>query len=70
MINNYRNIANNFYEEGQILKALKFYDKAYKCEGGNKDIDLLLDILFEYAKKNEELESLRNLKAYKAMFEN
>lgn len=48
MINNYKNIANKFCEDGNFIKAINFYNKAYDLEGGSVDIDLLLDMALAY----------------------
>ncbi|WP_242967950.1 tetratricopeptide repeat protein [Tepidibacter mesophilus] len=48
MINNYKNIANKFCEDGNFIKAINFYNKAYELEGGSEDIDLLLDMALAY----------------------
>ncbi|MCT4563621.1 MAG: tetratricopeptide repeat protein [Maledivibacter sp.] len=48
MINNYKNIAKEFQEEGKFIKALRFFRKAYGMEGGKYDIELLLDMALVY----------------------
>lgn len=48
MINNYITIANDFRDQGQYVKALKFYNKAYNYQGGNENIELILNMAIFY----------------------
>ena len=48
LFNNHINVARSFKEEGNKLKALQFYKKAYNFEEGKKDIELLLDMALLY----------------------
>ena len=47
---NYLNMARNFVSNKDYIKALKFYQKAYKFNEGQKDIDLILDMALLYDK--------------------
>ena len=48
LFDNYINIARNSKIDGDNLKALKFYKKAYSLPIGKGDIDLLLDMALLY----------------------
>ena len=50
MFNNYISIARGFLVEKNNMKALKFLKKAYECEEGKEDVELILDIALLYDK--------------------
>lgn len=45
---NYIEMGRKYREGNNLLKALKFYKKAYSCPIGKKDLDLILDIALIY----------------------
>ena len=48
LYNNYINMARNLRTEKNLLRALKFYKKAYSLNIGKDDIELLMDMALIY----------------------
>ena len=48
LYNNYINMARGLTTEKNLLKALKFYKKAYSLSIGKDDIELLMDMALIY----------------------
>ncbi len=48
LYDNYLNMARNLKSERNLLKALKFYKKAYALNIGKTDIEFLLDMALLY----------------------
>jgi tetratricopeptide (TPR) repeat protein len=46
---NYINLARENKFRRNYVKALRFYNKAYKCDEGRMDVELLLDIALLYS---------------------
>ena len=48
LYNNYLNMARNLRTDGNLLKALSFYKKAYGLNIGKIDTELIMDIALIY----------------------
>ena len=49
LYNNYLNMARNLRTEGNLLKSLSFYKKAYGLNIGKMDTELIMDMALIYA---------------------